>query len=1004
MDEQNRSFGYWLRRRRKALDLTQGALAEKVSCSPAAIKKIEAEERRPSRALAQRLAEQLAIPAEQRTAFLEAARRLGSSARIPIDDQPLTPAGKPAVGDAREAAPEPQSAFVGRDEEYGQFIGLVAGLTAGHGHVVFIQGEAGIGKSRLMHEVLDYVRQRGLPAFSTNCYEIERSMAYQCVIDLATQACEAVAEQRLRAITPVLLAEIAAVVPALAARVPGLPPLSPEFPEARQTRLFHALEQLFDALARDRQLVLGVDNIQWGDDSSLRWLHFLARRIVRRPVLLICTHRDGEGDSNEQLAALLEGLRPEAHTRHMALSRLAPAETQALLQRMNDPRLGAPEVAARLHRESDGNPFFLWSILHSISEHDGVVAREGSLPMPDAVRDSVRARLARVPHEDRPLLDIAAVLGRRFDFETLLALTQLPEQRFLRALDTLVRRRLLREEQGGFHDFSHDKVREVVYGDIGVARRVLLHRLVAQWMEEHGDGESDAHLAEHFERARMWNKALHYLGLAADHSQKLFAMREALQWFDRAVGLAREHPEAATQREQLALHERRGAARVLAGHTQGAVADFQWVIDTARTLGQHACAREALIQLGMAYRRADAYEPALACLNEALGASRAIGDERRVADTLYHLGTVAWSNGRNDLAIAHHQEAVDICERMGLRDLTAVQAFHGRGEAHFANAQPAFAIASFSRSLALARGIDDRSYESENLMMIGWACTGHMGLADYTRALSHFDSALEIARSADLQWHLGPTLIGRAYTRAAAGSYGDAWADLSETLPRLETLRLVRYRMMAHDAMGCVLIDLDLHEAAARHFSRGLSQAQGAGLRYWVPRLQAGLAIAQLRGGQACDAGGLLAALLYCRQHSENWLASRCLEALAEHTLAVNDARACLERAGELLALAEGGQMRELVARAHWWRGMARAAMGNQEPAHAELAKALQLAERIGQVRLQLDCHLSLAKAAAARGASGDASAHRSSAGALKERISLSLQASSLVAAWNLDR
>ena len=89
MDERSNSFGYWLRRRRKALDLTQGALAQRVSCSQAAIKKIEAEERRPSRALAQRLAQQLAIPAQEQAAFLEAARNLGAGDRLQLDEIPL---------------------------------------------------------------------------------------------------------------------------------------------------------------------------------------------------------------------------------------------------------------------------------------------------------------------------------------------------------------------------------------------------------------------------------------------------------------------------------------------------------------------------------------------------------------------------------------------------------------------------------------------------------------------------------------------------------------------------------------------------------------------------------------------------------------------------------------------------------------------------------------------------------------------------------------------------
>ncbi|MDO8249254.1 MAG: AAA family ATPase, partial [Rhodoferax sp.] len=587
MNEQNNSFGYWLRRRRKALDLTQDALAQKVSCSTAAIKKIEAEDRRPSRGLAQRLAEQLAIPAQERAAFLQAARSLLTSGRLPLDALPIETITAAAARDAGEQ----KSPFVGRNNEYGQFLGLVARLTAGTGQVVLIEGEAGIGKSRLMHEVVSYAQQRALPTLVTNCYEIERAIAYQPVIDLATQACATASEARLRRITPILLAEIATLVPAMATRLGDLQPLSADFPAARQARLFHALVQLFDALAQDRQLIVMIDDIQWADDASLQFLHFFARQIASRPVLLACAYRDEELDNNERLASVLESLRREPYTRHMALARFGPGDTESLLERLNDPKLSAPDLAARLHRETDGNPFFLWSILHSLSEGDNAVSDAASLPLPDALRDSVRGRLARVPHDDRPLLDVAAVLGRRFDFETLLALTRAPEERFLNTIESLVKRRLLREDQeGGFYDFSHDKVREVVYRDIGLARRVLLHRAVAEMLEQHPTSsvhERDARLAEHYERGNVWPKALHYLNLAAENAQKLFAMRESLQWFDRAVALLQAHREAATQAQQLALYERRGVARAQAGQIEGAVADFQRVIEAARALGEH---------------------------------------------------------------------------------------------------------------------------------------------------------------------------------------------------------------------------------------------------------------------------------------------------------------------------------------------------------------------------------------------------------------------------------
>ncbi len=167
-------------------------------------------------------------------------------------------------------------------------------------------------------------------------------------------------------------------------------------------------------------------------------------------------------------------------------------------------------------------------------------------------------------------------------------------------------------------------------------------------------------------------------------------MRDALHWLDRAVAIAEQHPRArwasrsawrcTSSAARRALRPGRRRAR---WRTFGAVAvDAARAADAARgTRATHWC-------LGMAYRRADAYEQATACLGEALDEARAMNDEHQAADTLYHLGTVAWSTGLDHQAIAHHQQAVQICERRGFVDLVAVQAYHGRGEAHFANAEP----------------------------------------------------------------------------------------------------------------------------------------------------------------------------------------------------------------------------------------------------------------------------------------------------------------------------
>ena len=1009
MDDRAHTFGYWLRRRRKALDLTQEALARKVNCSGFAIRKIEADERRPSRHLAERLAVALAVKQEDRPAFLDAARAVQAGERLPLATAPLGASASDAApmpgADSTPRVRNDPTPFVGRGSEYGLLIGLVARLTAGSGHCVLIEGEPGIGKSRLMREIARYAAEQGLPALATHCYEIERAIAYQPVIDLVTRALDRAPPAALHGLAPVSLAELAALVPAVAERYPELPQLSSDFPEARQARLSRAVGQLLEAARGGRPLVVMVDDIQWADEASAQVLHYLARLAAERPLLVIYTCRDDELDSDERIARLVESLQREAGARRMPLAGLGLADAESLVAALGGAQRDATGLAARVHRETEGNPFFLVSILQSLGEESAKPdPAPGQAPglLPDALRAAVRARLAHVPKPIRPVLEAAAVIGRRFDFDILLDVTGEPEAQLVYAVEALAGRRLLREEaEDGVYDFSHDKVREVVYHDIGGARRRLLHRSVVQALERRTEGElhdRDARLAEHCERAHDWPKALHYLVLAAERAQTLFAMRNALHCFDRAVVLCEAHPEALGEQERLALYERRGAARAQTGQTEGAVADIRRVIDAARAAGERSKAREALIKLGMAYRRADAYEKASACLTEALAESRAAGDERQSADILYHLGTVAWSNGLNAAAIRAHREAVAICERSGRTDLVAVQAFHGRGEAHFANAEPAAAIACFTRSLELARDIGDKSYEAENLMMIGHACTGTKGLGDYPRALENLEAALAIARAADLQWHIGPTLLGIDHVRACTGSYGAAWLGMRKTLGWLESLGLVRYQLIAYDFLGHLLLDLDLPEQALEQMERGLALGRSAGIDFWGAAVEAHRAIALSRLGERDAMPALEAALERTRGNAERYLMLRCLGAAAECALAQGDSRRCSAAADELLALAESNGHRESEAVARRWRAEAMIADRAYAEAEAEISRASRLAEAVGRPRLQFDLQSALARTLEARRRREAAQTHRAKANVLARAIESSLAQSGLEA------
>ncbi len=961
MKEPMFSFGYWLRRRRKALDLTQEALAGMAACSRFAIRKIEADERRPSRRLAERLAEKLAIPAEEREAFLAAARSIRAAAALSLNAARSDRAAAMVVAPAQRTLAAPPAAeappLVGRAAEWAR-LGRLCDLAAGgNGQAILLAGEPGIGKSRLMAELQRRCRAAGSPVLAARCYEIERAMPYQPVIDVAAQALGCATDQALQKLQPVAIAEIAALVPSLHERVP-VAALSADFPEARKSRLFTALVQLLITLPGTRPATVTIDDIQWADDASLEFIHYLARQAAARPLLVVAAYRSEELDLQERLALLVESLRREAHVSILPLARLQVEDTRALIEGLAHSAFRLPGLAERLQRETDGNPFFITSMLHALADGEIEPSPTGALPLPEALRAAVRSRVGHLSAAARAVLDAAAVLGRRFDFETLESIVPQNGAALLAALEELVKRRLLREEaEDGFYDFSHDKVREVVYAGIGGARRVTLHRAVAAALESaprEDPRERDAQLAEHYERGHSWEKALRYQLLAAERSQRLFAMRDALQWLDRAVALAETHPEVAG--DALRLYEQRGVARVQAGQTGEAVADIRKVIDAARSRRDRGKARDALIQLGMAYRRADDYTQATRCLEEALAESRAMQDDHSAADTLYHLGTVAWSDNRNREAIGHHRQAVELCERLGLQDLVAVQAWHGRGEAHFNNLEPREAIACYQRSIKLARSIGDRSYESENLMMVGFACTGYMGLADYVRAEANFEAALDIARRADLQWHLGPTLLGLDHLHGCLGRSAEALDGMTRTLRWLESLKQVRYQIMAHDLLGHLLLELGRQAEAAAHFERGLALGETTRIMFWRPRLQANLAIARLRLGDLESDAALENAAAHCRQNSEGFQLARCLEGLAELWLARGDAPRSLAHAEELIGLVEQAGLRELALQARRWRGAALLRMGQVKDGEEALRRVIAEADAMGRAVIAEAC------------------------------------------------
>ncbi len=258
--------------------------------------------------------------------------------------------------------------FVGRDREVGQLASLLSPVAAGQGRVALVEGEPGIGKSRLIQEAIALARGQGQGTLSGQCYQVEQAMPYQPIVDLARRVVQDWPPETLQRLPSVWLSEITALVPELPDLVPGLPAQAADVDESRQGRLFQALVRLLVTVAGHDGLVLVMDDIHWADLATLQFLHHLARSLAGQSILLICTYRSEAEATEQNLASFVHSVSREAHTLQIKLDTLTERNVQSLLQSMGDSSSPATDVGRWLYGETDGNPFFLVSILQSLLE------------------------------------------------------------------------------------------------------------------------------------------------------------------------------------------------------------------------------------------------------------------------------------------------------------------------------------------------------------------------------------------------------------------------------------------------------------------------------------------------------------------------------------------------------------------------------------------------------------------------------------------------------------
>jgi len=653
--------------------------------------------------------------------------------------------------------------LVGRATAFSQLISHYQQARQGQPQAMLVVGEAGIGKTRLASEFVAWARAQGAEVLSGHAFEMGGRLPYQPLVEALRTRLEAEnAPEDL--LEDLWLSELARLLPELRVRYPDLPPPTTDELAAR-VRLFEAVARLLDALAARAPLVLFLDDLHWMDEASLDLLRYLGHSWIKQSsrVLWLCTVRSEELAPGSQLAAELANLGRDLPVSQVVLQALSQAETCQLLEtivgegaqrtwseerRQHGPARPAPAAPGAspaqlsetplsalgnfLFAHTDGQPLYLLETLKLLRERqwlvprlgaDGVfrlelvvdiaeaVAQEQSRRelLPPSVRAMIQARLAKLQPPARQLVLASAVLGTQVSAQLLWQVAEVEGQAGIAALEEAVTSGILREEQAGGpgtgrrgrYGFAHDLMRDVVYTELGTARRQVLHqRALARLRAE---GAPAAALTYHALLAGEDESASRYSIQAGDEALAVFAVADAIGHYEQARALLQEQ-----QRIQTVLKA--------------------WEVE-------HLYAH-----LGRAYASQNAWQQAQQAYEELVAYAQHHQLPTLVSMTLNRLAILAVQHSHDKPKVrALLEEAWQMAETSQDRRVLAETEWNLTQITGVVWEDPASALPHGEQALSLARESLDQELEARSLSLLGLV---HLRGGDFEEAMRCLEAAL----------------------------------------------------------------------------------------------------------------------------------------------------------------------------------------------------------------------------------------------------------------------
>ncbi|HEY7120963.1 MAG TPA: AAA family ATPase, partial [Solirubrobacterales bacterium] len=501
---------------------------------------------------------------------------------------------------------------------------------AGRGSLQLLVGEPGIGKTRASEELATYANVSGARVYWGRCREDEGAPAYWPWVQAI--------RSYVRDADPVALAwqlgggaaEVAQLVPELAEKLDIEPADGTDSEEAR-FRLFDSVTSLLLAAARDRPLVIVLDDLHWADEPSLLLLRFAARELASSGLLILGTYRDVELGRHHPLARVLGEISGIEGSGRIPLRGLGAGAVERYIEMTS----GAPVPAGlseAVQEQTDGNPFFVGEVVRLLASEGRLTAGGdiAELHIPQGVREVVGRRLDRLSEETNQALSVAAVIGREFEDDVVLRVADLNLEQLMKAAQEAIGERLVTDLGDGRFSFAHALVRDTLYEELTPAKRSALHERAGLAIEGICGGDVEERLGElahHFLEAAPRGdlaKAIDYAQRAGAQDMEQLAYEDAVDVYGRALEVL-DLMEDADEELRCRLLLNLGGAEAKSARVADARAAFERAAESARRLDDTDALVGAAIGIALMSDAGRLDEQLLALLDEAL---ERIGPER----------------------------------------------------------------------------------------------------------------------------------------------------------------------------------------------------------------------------------------------------------------------------------------------------------------------------------------------------------------------------------------